>query len=73
MGLANRMALENPNITAVTVQATEFYDLARKYRVTGVPKTIVNESIEILGALPEPTFVRAVLGIEDEGDSAAGV
>lgn len=67
MGLANRMALQNANITAVTVQATEFYDLARKYRVTGVPKTIVNESVEILGALPEPMFVRAALGVEDQG------
>jgi len=67
VGLANRMALESPNITAVTIQATEFYDLARKYRVTGVPKTVVNESIEILGALPEPDYVRAVLGIEEQG------
>ncbi len=66
MGLANRMALQNPQITAITVQATEFYDLARKYRVTGVPKTVVNESIEILGALPEPAFVRAALGIEEQ-------
>ncbi len=63
MGLANRMALLNPQITATTVQATEFYDLARKFRVNGVPKTIVNEQIEILGALPEPDFVRAALGI----------
>ena len=48
----------------------EFYDLARKYRVTGVPKTVVNESIEILGALPEPDFVRAALGIEEQRDQA---
>ena len=54
MGLANRMAAASPQITATTVQATEFYDLARRYRVTGVPKTIVNEQIEVLGALPEP-------------------
>jgi len=65
VGLANRMAFHNPHITATCVQATEFYDLARKYRVTGVPKTVVNEEIEILGALPEGQFVRAVLGIED--------
>jgi Thioredoxin domain len=62
VGLANRMALANPNITATTVQATEFFDLARKYRVTGVPKTVVNEDIEILGALPEADFVKAALG-----------
>ena len=30
-------------------------------RVTGVPKTIVNETIEILGALPEHDFVDAAL------------
>ncbi len=59
------MAFHSPHVTAVTVQATEFYDLARKYRVTGVPKTVVNEQIEILGALPEAQFVRAVLGIEE--------
>ena len=60
------MAFHSPHITAVCVQATEFYELARKYRVTGVPKTVVNEEIEILGALPEAQFVRAVLGIETE-------
>ena len=59
------MAFHSPHVTAVTVQATEFYDLARKYRVTGVPKTVVNEQIEILGALPEAQFVRAALGIEE--------
>jgi hypothetical protein len=66
VGLANRMALLNPQIIATTVQATEFYDLARKFRVNGVPKTIVNEQIEILGALPEPDFVRGVLGMAAE-------
>lgn len=66
MGLANRMALANANITATTVQATELFDLARKYRVTGVPKTVVNETIEVLGALPEPDFIRAALGREEE-------
>lgn len=36
-------------------------DLSQRYRVTGVPKTIVNDAIEIMGALPEEDFVRAVL------------
>lgn len=60
------MAFSSPHITAVTIQATEFFDLSRKYRVTGVPKTVVNEEIEILGALPEGQFVRAALGIEEQ-------
>ena len=41
-------------------------DLSRRYRVTGVPKTIVNETIEILGALPEEQFVEAALQTADE-------
>lgn len=56
------MAFESPHITAASVEATEFMDLSRRYRVTGVPKTIVNETREILGALPEPEFVRHVVG-----------
>jgi predicted DsbA family dithiol-disulfide isomerase len=55
------MAAANPHITADAIEATEFMDLSRKYRVTGVPKTIVNETIEIMGGLPEQMFVRAVL------------
>lgn len=55
------MAFSNPNITATSVEATEFMDLSRQYRVTGVPKTIVNGSIEILGALPEDQFLQAAL------------
>lgn len=55
------MAFSNPNITATSVEATEFMDLSRQYRVTGVPKTIVNDAIEILGALPEDQFVQAAL------------
>ena len=60
------MAAANPNITADAVEATEFMDLSRKYRVTGVPKTIVNETIEIMGGLPEKMFVRQALDMPDE-------
>ena len=65
MTLAHRMALESPHIRATCIEATEFMDLSRKYRVTGVPKTIVNETIEILGAVPEDAFVKAALGLQD--------
>ena len=70
------MAFANPHITADAIEATEFMDLTRRYRVSGVPKTIVNETIEILGALPEDMFVRAALQIpepkgDDTGDATA--
>ena len=58
------MAAANPNITSDAIEATEFMDLSRKYRVTGVPKTIVNETIEILGGIPEDDFVKAALQID---------
>ena len=55
------MAVENSNITADTVECTEFPELAEKYAVRGVPKIVVNESIEFLGAQPEPIFLSHVL------------
>ena len=55
------MAFANPNITAFAVEATEFPDLARRYQVNGVPKTVVNDAIEILGALPQDAFVQQAL------------
>ena len=57
------MALENPNITASVVDATQFPDLVRHYRITGVPKTVVNDRVEILGAQPEEVFVRQALSL----------
>jgi hypothetical protein len=59
------MAFANPNITAVAVEATEFPDLARRYRVTGVPKTVVDDTVEILGGLPQDMFVEQVLAGRD--------
>lgn len=62
MTLAHEMAMLNPMITATAVEATEFPDLARRFRVTGVPKTVVNDEIEILGGLPEEAFVEQTIG-----------
>jgi predicted DsbA family dithiol-disulfide isomerase len=56
------MAFASSNITAYAVEATEFPDLVRRYQVTGVPKTVVNEQVEILGAAPEDEFVEQALG-----------
>ena len=58
--LAHEIAWANPNVTAFGIETTEYPDLARQYRVTGVPKTVVND-VEILGAIPEDEFVDQVL------------
>ncbi len=55
------MAIESTHVTAAAVSAVEYPDLVRQYRVTGVPKTVVNEQVEILGAEPEDAFVGHVI------------
>ena len=56
------MAFANEHITAYAVEATEFPDLARKYRITGVPKTVVNDQIEVMGGLPQDEIIEQALG-----------
>ena len=57
MSLAFRMAMANPHITATAVEVSEFADLIQKYRVNGVPKTVVDDRVEILGGIPEDAFI----------------
>lgn len=58
------MAVESRRVTAEVIEASEFPDLSDRYQVSGVPKTIVNERVEILGARSEAAFVREVLGVD---------
>ena len=59
--MAHKLAIENEHITADVVEVSEFIDLAQRYQVRGVPKTVVNDRIEIMGAVPEPRFLQEVL------------
>jgi glutaredoxin-like protein len=52
--LAHRLAVASPMVRADMVEATEFPHLAVKYQVMGVPRTVINETIHIEGAAPEP-------------------
>lgn len=61
IAVAHEMAWANPNITAYAVEVTEYPDLARRYHVSGVPKTVIDDRHEILGALPESDFVEQAL------------
>jgi glutaredoxin-like protein len=60
VSLAHQFAMENENITADMIEASEFPQLGIKYNVSGVPKTIINENIEVLGLQPEEEFLRQV-------------
>jgi glutaredoxin-like protein len=59
--IAHKFALENDLIKADVIDAGEFPHLGLKYGVMGVPKTIINEKIEFIGALPEDLFLEHVL------------
>lgn len=59
--LGHQFALESPFLKSEMVETTEFPHLAQKYNVFGVPKTVINETIFIEGAVPEETFLEHVL------------
>ena len=63
VSLAYRLAAASDQITASAIEATAYPELVRQYQVTGVPKTVVDGQIEILGAQPEEIFVREVLRV----------
>jgi glutaredoxin-like protein len=52
--LAHEMAIASSLVRADMVEAMEFPHLATKYQVMGVPRTVINETVSIEGAAPEP-------------------
>ena len=61
VALAHRLAVASPLVSATAYSVIEFPDLIRRYRVTGVPKIVVDTGVELLGAQPEAALVDAVL------------
>ncbi len=61
--LAHAMALENKLVTADVVEVQEFPNLARFYNVNAVPKTVINNLVQFVGALPEEEFLQKVLQV----------
>lgn len=59
--LAHQFALENQHVVADMVEAFEFQELAQRYGVMGVPRTIANDKSAAEGALPEAAFLNNVL------------
>jgi predicted DsbA family dithiol-disulfide isomerase len=43
------------------VESTEFPQLANKYNVYGVPKTVINGTSFIEGALPDDAYLAEIL------------
>jgi predicted DsbA family dithiol-disulfide isomerase len=60
VSLAHQFAMENGNIEADMIEVTEFPQLAVKYNVSGVPKTVINETVELVGLQPEEALAHQV-------------
>jgi glutaredoxin-like protein len=59
--IAHKLAVESDFVRADVIDGNEFPQLAQKYAVTGVPKIIINEKIEFMGAFNEDLFAEHVL------------
>jgi protein-disulfide isomerase len=67
------MAVESEHITADVIEAMEFPDLARRYRVQGVPKIVINDTTEFVGALPEAQYLaRLKSAVGEDGQNGQG-
>jgi hypothetical protein len=53
--------MENDLIRADAIEASEFPELASRYRVYAVPRTVINGEGSVEGSLPEAFFLEAVL------------
>jgi glutaredoxin-like protein len=58
--LAFRFALASDKVSADAVEVTGFPELARRYQVSSVPKTVVGDTLEFVGALPEAHLLQQV-------------
>jgi glutaredoxin-like protein len=59
--LAHSLAVASPFVRADMVEATEFPHLASRYRVMGVPRTVINEATHIEGSAPEAMVVEKLM------------
>jgi glutaredoxin-like protein len=57
---AHRLAMENSRIKADMIDASNFVPLSQKYNVTGVPKIVINDKFELMGAHPVNTFLDVI-------------
>ncbi len=56
--LAHQMAVASPQVRADMVEAMEFPQLALQYQVMGVPRTVINETVHVEGAVPEEVVLQ---------------
>ncbi|MBO3803476.1 MAG: thioredoxin family protein [Candidatus Brockarchaeota archaeon] len=58
---AHQLAVESDFIRADMVESVEFPQMVQRYAVMAVPKVVINEKTEFVGAIPEGIFVQHVM------------
>lgn len=54
------MALASGRVRADAIEAMEFPEMAQRFQVLGVPKTVVNGKVALEGAAPETHLVALI-------------
>lgn len=57
---AHRLAMRNGHIKSEMIETQTFPALSEQYKVTGVPKIVINDSVELLGDQPVEAFITAL-------------
>lgn len=58
--LAHQMAVESPRLRAAMVEATEFPQEVGRHGISGVPHSVINDVVHVVGAVPEQHLLAQV-------------
>jgi len=57
---AHKLAMMNKNVVGEMIEAQTFYELSEQYKVSGVPKIVINDTIELVGNQPIESFLSSI-------------
>lgn len=57
---AHKLAMLNKNIEGEMIEAQTFMDLSNRFNVSGVPKIIINDTLELVGNQPIDQFLAQI-------------
>ena len=65
------MAIENEHVMADVIEVNEFPHLAQRYVIRGVPKTVINDTVEFIGNVPESQFMEHIERTSSPSESSS--
>ena len=57
---SHALAFLNKNVEATMIESQTFMDLAKEYKVSGVPKIVINDKHEIVGNQPIDAYLKEI-------------